>query len=384
MHLLVQHRHDRLAIEVGGQAAADIGQQRDIAVRQFHAVLLPLHFALFVFDRFLLLHQFAGAADHFVFEHLLLPHQPPDAQAEQQVTESHRQYQDQQAEPPLLPERRHDHHFQRHRLTGPDAILVGRAHPEDIAAGIEVGIGGQAPAAVGIHPLRIEALELVGIAIALRVGEMHGGEFDRKHGVARSQGDRFGGIQRPLGQHVLAHDGGQDRLVENREIGDRHLRRHRVVVDAQRVERGHAGDAAEVHGAVGRLVAGADKIRPVEQAILGGVLLEHARHRIEHVDAARAADPQPALGVAQDGANRIGRTAFAHRVVTEPQLAVGPWFGLAQTGAGTYPQTARSVFIQRLHALVAQAARLFGLVAVMTEFSGLAIKALQAVLGADP
>nr|GEY76804.1 hypothetical protein [Tanacetum cinerariifolium] len=383
VHLLIQHRHDRFAIEIGGDAAADVGQQRDIAVRQLHAFLLPLHFALFAFDRILLLYQFARAAAHFIFQRLLLAHQAPDAQPEQQVADAHHQRDRQYTEPPPFPERRGDDHLQRHRLGDPDAILVGRAHPEHVAAGIEIGVGGKAPVAVGGHPLLVETLELIRIAVALRIGEMQRRELDREHGVVRPERDRSGGIERPL-QHILARDVGHDRLVEDREIGNRHLRRHGVVLDARRVEGGNATEAAEVHGAVGRLVAGAHEIRPVEQPILGGVLLEDARVGIEHVDAAGAADPEPALVVAEDGADRIRRTAVVDGIKTEVQLAVRACHGLAQTGARAHPQRRFGVFVQVLHALVAQAVGAVGLVTVVAEFSGAAVHAVEAIFSTHP
>jgi hypothetical protein len=108
-----------------------------------------------------------GARADLVLEALLLARQAAHAQRVAAV-----------AEPPTssaaaprnhqVPQyRRLDGDVERGRGLAPDPVLVGGAHLEHVAARIEVGVGGEALAGVGDDPVLVEALELVGEAVAL-------------------------------------------------------------------------------------------------------------------------------------------------------------------------------------------------------------------------
>src|SRR5206468_11098922 len=70
----------------------------------------------------------------------------------------------------------------------PAAVTVGGAQPERVVAGVEVRIG-DAPAAAEGDPFGIEALELVGEAVALGGGVVQGRELDAEDLVPEAERD---------------------------------------------------------------------------------------------------------------------------------------------------------------------------------------------------
>ena len=233
LHVFVQGVHDRLDVEVRGQAPADVGQQRDVAARLVGGVLLLLGLALAPLGRLLLQQQLGGARTHLALQPALLLDQGADAVAVGEQRRCTHQGQRRQAEPPGLPPGRRDGDRQRGRRLAPDAVLVAGAYAEHVVAGVQVGIAGEALAGIGLDPAFVEAFELVGVAVAARRRVVQRRELEREHRIAVRQG------------HAAA-PGQRTRLVEHREGGDAHQRRIRVVADRVRLEGIHAVDAAEV------------------------------------------------------------------------------------------------------------------------------------------
>ena len=67
---------------------------------------------------------------------------------------------------------------QREVLRAPDAVAVAGAHAEHVLPAGQVGVGGGA-ALVGAHPVAVEAVELVFVAVRARIGEIERGELQR-------------------------------------------------------------------------------------------------------------------------------------------------------------------------------------------------------------
>ena len=74
-------------------------------------------------------------------------------------------------EPPRLPHGRRDAQRQRQPGLVPDAVVVAAAHPEGVAAGRQVSVGGVAPVA-RLDPILVKAIQLVGVAILLRCAKI--------------------------------------------------------------------------------------------------------------------------------------------------------------------------------------------------------------------
>ncbi|CAH0284297.1 hypothetical protein SRABI118_03877 [Massilia sp. Bi118] len=366
-HLAVDVFHDRFAVQVGREFAADVGQQRDVAARLQRGFLLLL-------GSFLLQDQFGGAGADGALQPFGLLHQHANAQAVDGDAGADDGQRAQQAEPPGHPERRRDVDGEACRGVAPQPVLVGGADLEHVMTRVQVGISSEALAGVGFGPVAVEALQAVGEAVALRVGEVQGRELQREHGIAVRQLD-------PV-RHARAVR--QARTVLHQEVGDDRLRGIGIVAHRVRHEGGHAVGAAEVQLAVGALRGRADEIRTVQQAVLRAVALEFAGGRVDTGQAHGGADPEFAAAVFEDAADRHRLVRVRHREIAEHGGAACVALHPVQAGGGADPDLAAARLVQIIDAVVAQRGRVLVVVAEMREGAAGAVEAVQAVVGAEP
>jgi hypothetical protein len=149
-----------------------------------------------------------------------------------------------------------------------------------------------------------------------------------------------------------------------------------------RIERRDAADAAEMQLPVGAAPAGAHEIGTIDQAILGVITLGLARDRIDARDAGGRADPDDAVVVFEDRADRL-RVLAAERVVTKRRASASLHHPV-QAPCGANPQVARPGLEQMVHAAVTQARTVVRIMAKAAERAADGVEALQARFGADP
>ncbi len=360
--------------------------QRAVGARQLvgllaHALLLVAQFLGLALEHAVLLLDLLGARAHLARQLFLLALQAGHAHPHSHVAEGRQQQHGDGAEPRRAPGRRLDRDRQRRHLLAPDAVLVGRAQPEHVGAGIQVGIGGKAPGSVLVDPVLVEAVEAVGEAVAFGRGEVQGRELEREHRGAGRQRHRLGVLHRPL-EH--ARQRLLDRFVEDRQAGDDGARRHPVVADRARIEGRDAVEAAEVQDAVRAAHRRRVEEGALGEAVGGRVVAPGPLLRIETGNAAGGADPQAAVLVLQDRRDRVVQQAFAGGVAHEAHRTVGGRHHAVQAHRGADPDVAAAVLEQRVHLVVAQARRVVGIVAEVAEAPAGAVHQVEAVEGADP
>ena len=146
-------------------------------------------------------------------------------------------------EPPGAPERRGDDDRQDRAGLVPDAVVVAALDPEHVAAGRQVGVGGD-PLPLPLDPVAVEPLEAMAVLVPLRIGVVEGREADRE------------GVLEVL-QPQLARSGDWKRKVAlgvgTRKGPDDHPWHVGVVPNGAGVEGHEPGEATEEQGAVGRL-----------------------------------------------------------------------------------------------------------------------------------
>ena len=193
--------------------------------------------------------QLVGALLHGLFQvtavatRMLAAH----VQASPQVThEQQHRRRVQGARRGRVPRRRRD--VQRHLelLAAPGAVGIRGPHPQQVVAGVEVGVGG-AMQRTGIDPGRVEAVESIGVVIVGGRGEIQRGELEAHQLVVVGQLQRM----RSTGQLARRH-----RPVEPLGGGQHHARRRGADVDRARREGVEAVVAAEEQRAVAILDSG--------------------------------------------------------------------------------------------------------------------------------
>ncbi len=360
--------------------------QRAVGARQLVALVASAPLLLAQFLRLLLEHavlllHLLGARAHLVFQPLLVAAQAGQAHAQPPVDGAAHQQDHGDPGPRRAPRRRLDGQRQRRHVLAPDVVLVGRAHPEHIGPGIEVGIGGEALVGAGVHPALVEAVQPVGELVAFGRGEVQRREFEGEHGGVGRQGHGAGVLDRPRQQ---AREGLLERPVEDLQAGDHGTRRDAVVADRARIEGGDAVEAAEIQGPVARA-----QHRGVEEGAFGDAVGRRVAApapvgRVEARDAARGAGPDAAVLVFQDRRHRIVDQAVARGVAGEAERAVAPRHHAVQAHRGADPDVAAAVFHQVVHLVVADAVRVVGIVAEVAEPAAGAVQQVEAGEGADP
>ncbi len=337
--------------------------------------------------------QLGGAFGHQVLELLLALAQPAGAQMHDQHHAGEDQQRGEHAEPPgLVPGRQHMQR-QAQLLLGPGAVPVGAAQQQFVVTRWQVVVAELALAGVELRPLLVQALELVGVAVALgrRVVERSdfGGQAVGVGGNLERTGRQCGQLLRvqPFRTHAQggehhrrlvgpglellgADDGHAARTAKQQLAGIGARGRARPVgqeldalgaAQALRLQRGGVDAREAVVG------AGPDKAAAVFQQRVD-VLVRHALGladmaeaqrlgaALEDVDAtAIGADPEALLAVGIERGDEAGREAVRPRRFGHDALhsATGGKEAV-QSHAGTDPEAAARPSRQREDALVAQ------------------------------
>nr|GEU28462.1 chemoreceptor McpA-like [Tanacetum cinerariifolium] len=319
--------------------------------------------------------QLGRARRHQLFQLQLLARQAVDADFIEQRQRAHHQRRAQHAEPPALPERRRDGDVQRGRFLVPHPQVVGGLDAKHVVAGIEVGVAGAAVRRVRFHPLAVEPLQLVGVAVLGRVGVVQGSELQRKHRRFRRQRERGGRRDGALGLDVFARLAVLQRVVEHGDVGDRHLRRHRNRPHCRWCDGGHAVHAAEVQHAVGRARRRVDG-EALGQAVGSRKQAGLARLGIEAEQADNGTAPDLAVEVVLDGEDFL--RAHGRRIRLEARRAVGLEFDQVDALAGAHPDPALGVLVQADDVVVADAGRVGVIVVEVAELAADGIEPVQA------
>src|SRR5439155_5816125 len=217
-----------------------------------------------------------------------------------------------------------------------------RTPPERVVTGIEVRIGGAAAAAEG-DPFGVEALELVGEAVALGGGEVQGRELDAEDLVPEAERDLTDLV-----------GGAAQGAVPDAHRREHHRRRLAHAAQPVRHERVEAVDAPEEKLPARALVPRAEVELAGLEAVAHAVVGELAGARIEARQAAVRAQPQPAVAVAPDAVDHVAREPVPGRERLEGRRSRGP---VIEAAVRPDPEPARGVHEKGVDRVRGQAGR---------------------------
>ena len=322
--------------------------------------------------------QVARAGVHLLLQLQLGMLELADAPAVQAPAQQQYAQRRARARPPgLVPGRQE---AQRHGqlVRTPGAVAVAAAHMQAVGAGRHVGVGGDAVAGVGLHPVLVVALQAERVAVAGAGGIVKRGNFDVD--VAGAGRDFQAGAvrrQQRRGRHLACIE---------LHIADHQLR---LVVPAlhRRLPYHHVATRGTEHRlAVGGPGAGPAEVGLEHQAVGPAEQLDTQGLGVDHGNAIAGRCPHAAAGVEPQAAGVLARQAGTDGQPQEARLAVG---GLAvengdAAAVGAHPQAAAAIEGQGVDQARRQAVAADRLGQDLLGAAGGRIETVQAITGAHP
>lgn len=220
---------------------------------------------------------------------------------------------------PCPPRRCADAQRERRALFVPQPIVVATLHAQHVFAGIEVGVG-DAVARARIHPIGIEAFELVAVVVLLRGDVVEHCELEADHLVAPGEVERWDGVNGMLEGEGRARAVGYQRhgfvvQQETREVYRRDLRVRQQVGRGEPVQSVHTTEEQFT-------CCRAQERVLVELVVLQTIFLRQAADRatgfrVEFGESTVGAQPQRSIGGGKDAVDDLIGQPMVAAVVGE-------------------------------------------------------------------